>query len=597
MLSLLDRGVFRLVVMGEIKKGKSSFLNSLLSIGNLLPTDIDVATSTVYKIIYGPEKKVKVFFLADPQTGRQMAPLEITESQVAEYGTEGGNPGNRKQVDFIAVELPSDLLATGLTIVDTPGVGGLYKSHRAITWRYAPNADAVFFILDSTESVISEDEIDFLKELTGKITERVYFIQTKTDMASREQREAWEVRNREILTRELPYLSQGALRYFPASSKLKREGEKLKMAKLVEDSGFPAVEAFLQDELIAAKDYYLCQGIAKPLLAKFSVLRGVMESEARTAQAESGRELEALQKDLESRQQELSRWEQTVFQSRQQDFSDRFRDLRQLAGEDLQNGLDQQYSEFAKMMDAARQNPSMTAELLDAGVREAQQNLIGMCSERGHFVIRDFSGKVDRALAEFCLDVIGHIPENQVTARSGSLGLRDWTDGVVMQDSLHLNHSGFERTRNVAGGGMLVFGVAKMLGDAVLPGLGNVTGVLAGLMCAGLASDALDKRQVEEALGKTDRVLRETLSAVKSKALQDFNRIATERERAIRNLFQAAVKGTREQYASEIVQIKERGTQTKESLRIAAAARAVTLATLNSLTSQMQSISQGSVSS
>lgn len=44
-------GLFRLVVIGEIKKGKSSFINALLSEPDLLPTLSDVATSTVYKLL------------------------------------------------------------------------------------------------------------------------------------------------------------------------------------------------------------------------------------------------------------------------------------------------------------------------------------------------------------------------------------------------------------------------------------------------------------------------------------------------------------------------------------------------------------------
>ena len=42
------------------------------------------------------------------------------------------------------MELPAPLLKDGLVLVDTPGVGGLYKAHRDVTWVYAPNADAAF---------------------------------------------------------------------------------------------------------------------------------------------------------------------------------------------------------------------------------------------------------------------------------------------------------------------------------------------------------------------------------------------------------------------------------------------------------------------
>lgn len=603
MLALLGRGVFRLVVMGEIKKGKSSFLNALLGIGNLLPTNVDVATSTVYKIIHGPEKKVKVFFLPDPQTGRLMEPLEISESQVAEYGTEDGNPGNRKQVDFIAVELPSDLLATGLAIVDTPGVGGLYKSHRGITWRYAPNADAVFFVLDSTESVISQDEIDFLRELTEKITQRVYFIQTKTDLAGREQWMSWETRNKEILAKELPDMAGEYLRYFPVSSKLKQDGGRLKKDRLVEDSGFPAVENFLRDELIAAKDFYLCQAIAKPLLAKSGLLRAAFDSEARAAQTGAGQALDVLKKDLESRQQALSSWERTIFPSRQQEFSDSFRDLRQKACEDLQNVLDPQSSQLTMLLDQLRQQPKITAAVLDSKIRDIQSDLIATCSERGHAIIRDFVREVDRELSRFCREVATHIPENQLVARSGTVDLGSWAEGVSAQQSLHLSHSGFETGRSMLSSAMMGFSVGAIVANIGLTmasiavgGIPLIVGPIVAVLFAGGAADAAKKRHLEEALSKTERVIRETVMSVRNKALNDFNRLASDRERAIRDLFQAAIKGTHGQYEREIAQIRELENQTQEALRKTASERSVVLKTLNDHAVQLQSIIRGSVS-
>jgi len=100
---------------------------------------------------------------------------------------------------------------------------GLFKAHRDITWKYAPNADAVFFVLDSVEAVISSDEIQFLKELTAKVTKRVYFIQTKTDDASTEQWQSWRDRNRAILAEKLT-LPQDEVLYFPVSFQAQERG-------------------------------------------------------------------------------------------------------------------------------------------------------------------------------------------------------------------------------------------------------------------------------------------------------------------------------------------------------------------------------------
>jgi hypothetical protein len=179
-------GLFRLVVVGEIKKGKSSFINALLGAPGLLPTLSDVATSTVFKLTYGETKKYKVFFLpTDVEKPEESPPpLEITSDQVAEYGTQDGNPDNKKRVEFIGVQLPHPLLKSGVVIVDTPGLGGLFREHSAITWRYVPNADALFFVLDSVEAVMSQAEVDSLQKLRT-MTPLLFFVQPRSTSSSR----------------------------------------------------------------------------------------------------------------------------------------------------------------------------------------------------------------------------------------------------------------------------------------------------------------------------------------------------------------------------------------------------------------------------
>ena len=128
-------GLCRLVVMGEVKKGKSSLINALLGVRDLVPVSTDVATSTIYKICYGNQLAYKVFFTRESKKESCI----ITKEQLESFGTETGNPGNEKQVDFIQVFVPSPFLKEGLVIIDTPGLGGLYKQHKRITYEYVPS--------------------------------------------------------------------------------------------------------------------------------------------------------------------------------------------------------------------------------------------------------------------------------------------------------------------------------------------------------------------------------------------------------------------------------------------------------------------------
>ena len=144
-LALWKTGMFRIVVMGEIKKGKSSFINALLGTENLVPVCDDVATSTVYKICYGEKVAYRVFFTKE--SGKPVQTIQ--SSEVSDYGTEKGNPLNEKAVEFIQVLCPSPLLKDGLVVIDTPGLGGVVKGHKKITYDYVPKSDAVFVVTES----------------------------------------------------------------------------------------------------------------------------------------------------------------------------------------------------------------------------------------------------------------------------------------------------------------------------------------------------------------------------------------------------------------------------------------------------------------
>ena len=120
-----------------------------------------------------------------------------------------------KGVDFIGVEFPNPLLKSGVVIIDTPGLGGLLREHGEITWRYIPNADAVFFVLDSLEALASRKEMEYLQKLRNR-TPYLFFIQTKVDLVNTQQWQQWRDRNLQIVAEQWQ-APQEKLVYFPIS--------------------------------------------------------------------------------------------------------------------------------------------------------------------------------------------------------------------------------------------------------------------------------------------------------------------------------------------------------------------------------------------
>jgi hypothetical protein len=183
--ALLADGGLLTVVCGEFKRGKSSLLNALLEEPGLLPVDDYFATSLVTTVSYGTQERVTVHLAAADGSLREQP---ISRDELASYVTEGGNPGNAKGVRGVVIEIPSPRLASGLRLVDTPGIGGVYAEHSAATAAALPGAHAIIFVTDATQP-LAKSELHFLRgaaETASLLGERdaLLFVLTKTDLVS-----------------------------------------------------------------------------------------------------------------------------------------------------------------------------------------------------------------------------------------------------------------------------------------------------------------------------------------------------------------------------------------------------------------------------
>ena len=324
-------GLFRLVVMGEIKKGKSSFINALLGFPGLVPVASDVTTSTIYKIRFGTELRYTVFFTPEAG-GPGPEPMVIASSQVGEYGTEKGNPKNQKRVDFIGVEAPSPLLRDGLVIVDTPGVGGLFKEHRDITFRHAPKSDAVFFVTDD-DAPIGADEIKFLQELRT-VTSLVFFVQTKGDQMEPDERRRLMEANVRILTQQAGFPTS-AIRYFVVSSKLKQEGDAAKAIEDLQDSGFQPVLEFLNNELKGEKDIALARRALSRVSDKLTTLETELNGRTQIIEADTDGKRQALDDEIRDAERAVTAWSSEDRPRLANDFREELQTLRGNLNTDL----------------------------------------------------------------------------------------------------------------------------------------------------------------------------------------------------------------------------------------------------------------------
>ena len=167
------------LICGEFKRGKSSFINAFL--GEVIcPTDPGIATSVVSIIKYGPSRKVT----------RLYGDVKNLKSEIVSFDDiEKYAKGSSMEVDntiMLIIELPSEKLKNGLVLMDTPGVGGLDPRHLFLTLYVMPKADVTFFVVDAGEP-LSSTELEFYKDKILQYAPTAKIILNKSDLKSKEE--------------------------------------------------------------------------------------------------------------------------------------------------------------------------------------------------------------------------------------------------------------------------------------------------------------------------------------------------------------------------------------------------------------------------
>ena len=175
----------RVLVVGELKQGKSQLVNALVN-APVCPVDDDVATSVTdgRRLVGGTDRGAH---RSAPVRGRHAgrgsgAPAQDDDPASTRTRGASRSAGHRtaRAVDCSEVGLPRHVLAGGLVLVDTPGVGGIGSAEGAATMAALPSADAVLLVSDAGQEY-SAPEIEFLQQALA-VCPNVACVLTKTDL-------------------------------------------------------------------------------------------------------------------------------------------------------------------------------------------------------------------------------------------------------------------------------------------------------------------------------------------------------------------------------------------------------------------------------
>ncbi|MFV0259578.1 MAG: dynamin family protein [Acidimicrobiales bacterium] len=261
----------RVMVVGEFKQGKSSLVNALLN-APVCPVDDDVATSVPTLIRYSEEPTATLIRPPEPGAGAGTAEDRVEKiafESVPVYASELGNPSNERGLLAVEIGLPRAILANGLVLVDTPGVGGLSSPHTAATMATLPTADVVLFVSDASQE-LTRAELDFMTA-AAEVCPNCAFVLTKPDFYP-----DWE-KIRDLDVGHLAALG-GTVPMLVASATLRQKAIESNDRTLNLESGYPQLIEFVRN---AAREVATrtAEGAVTEMRSVVLQLTGTFESE------------------------------------------------------------------------------------------------------------------------------------------------------------------------------------------------------------------------------------------------------------------------------------------------------------------------------
>jgi len=197
---------FMFVIVGEVKAGKSSFINALLEadreVTKVAPQPM---TDTIQQIVYGPD-----------------------------YEEISINPFLKK------ITVPVDILKE-IAIVDTPGTNTIIENHQHITEQFIPASDLIVFVFEA-KNPYRQSSWDFFNYIRDEWRKKVIFVLQQKDLMNEE---------------DLKVNQQGVYEYaekkgirepivFSVSAKEEQEGAKV-------NSGFVQVRNYIKENITGGR--------------------------------------------------------------------------------------------------------------------------------------------------------------------------------------------------------------------------------------------------------------------------------------------------------------------------------------------------------
>ncbi|MGO4234554.1 dynamin family protein [Pseudarthrobacter sp. YAF2] len=559
----------RVIVVGEFKQGKSKLINALVN-APVCPVDDDIATSVPTAVRFGEPASAAILVptAGTPDGGEEgieRRPVDLAD--LPALVSEQGNPGNSRKLTAAEVCLPRRVLTGGLTIIDSPGVGGMGSTHTLTTLTALPTADAMLLVSDASQEY-TEPELRFLRQAM-RITPSVAAVLSKTDLYP-----DW----RRVEELDRAHLDQVApdIPLFPVSADLRLEASRLQDNELNAESGFPGLVAHLRNEIVAKAQRLQRRSVSQDLLSVTVNLQLSLQSELEALENPDGTPhmLEALEHaktEADDLRKRSARWQLTL--------SDGINDLIADMEYDLRDRLRRIQREAEAAIDQGDPGPVWDefSQWLEECVAAAVSDTFVWTSERSQWLAAQVAGHF--AADEVSLPVL-HVSESgdALDPVDEMPGLDPGRVNPVQKVLIGMRGSY---------GGVLMFGLLTgIFGMALINPLSVGAGLLLGRKAYREDKEArlkrrqgeaktLVRRQLDDVTFQVGKQLKDRLRLVQRTTRDHFTDIADEYHRSLSDSVAAAQKAANSYAQEREGRIRDIRTELKRVEALHRAAEAV----------------------
>ncbi|MDY6809661.1 MAG: dynamin family protein [Actinomycetota bacterium] len=534
----------RVVVVGQLKQGKSQLINALLNVPVCRVGDAET-TTTITTIGYA-EQPCAELVVADADGNERTVALTMDDiTRDLSHAPEAGGA----RVLRVDIRVPSALLRRGLVLVDTPGAGGVGTPHAAATLGLLAASNAIIVVSDVSQEYTAP-EMTFIRQSTELCTNALCAA-TKTDLYP-----MW----RDVIAADVTHLRRAGLDMapLPVSSLLRSHAIRLDDRELNSESGFPGIIDFLDKEVLADASAEMQRFVMSEIRAIAEHLTLTIAPELATLRDPAAREgivaeLERARREAKELSARTALWQQVL--------ADGVADLSAESDYDLRNRTRTLIKEYESTIDAG--DPATVWQALGEQLESDVAEAVG-----DNFI---WAHEQSLALAERVAETFADtgevaIPRLDLASVGGGLAPVDGLSDLEQAPSgtVHKLVTGMRGSY----GGMMMFGMmSTVVGMAMINPFSIAAGVLLGrksykedkemrLARRRAEAKAAVRKFVDDVLFEVGRESRFRLRTAQRVLRDHFRGIAEQTAQSLSDSIKATEESARAEMASREARLK-----------------------------------------